>query len=107
MLYENANPFILFEPGGHLDATKAQYIALNEEEVRVTGSKWISSDKYTVKLEGAKLSGYQSTVLTLLREQKYVENATKWTTQLTNFLNNEILNRMKLMPTDYNIRIPH
>ena len=103
MLYENANPFILFEPGGHLDATKAQYIALNEEEVRVTGSKWISSDKYTVKLEGAKLSGYQSTVLTLLREQKYVENATKWTTQLTNFLNNEILNRMKLMPTDYNI----
>ena len=70
LLYENADPFILIEPGGHLDVTKAQYIALNEEEVRVTGSKWIPSDKYTVKLEGAKLSGYQSTVLTLLREHR-------------------------------------
>ncbi len=103
MLYENTNPYILYEPGGHLDVTESQYIALNDEEVRVINSKWVPSNRYTVKLEGAKLSGYQSTVLTLLREQKYVENASKWTNQLTEFLNREILERMQLKPADYSI----
>ena len=103
MLYENADPFILQEPGGYLDVTNAQYVALNEDEVRVTGSIWIPSEKYTVKLEGAKLSGYQSTVLTLLREQRYVENASEWIEKLSFFLNQEIIERMSLKVTDYNL----
>ena len=103
MLYENTNPYILYEPGGHLDVTESQYIALNDEEVRVINSKWVPSNKYTVKLEGAKLSGYQSTVLTLLREQRYVKNAPIWIEQLTKFLEQEILERMKLKSTYYDI----
>jgi len=78
MLYENSDPFILFEPGGHLDVTGADYRALDQSRVRVTGSEWVPSERYTVKLEGARRVGYQSILLTLLRDAHYVENVDTW-----------------------------
>ena len=38
MLYENSDPFILYEPGGHLDVTAARYLALDDRRVRVEGA---------------------------------------------------------------------
>ncbi len=78
MLYENSDPFILFEPGGHLDVTKADYEAIDDTRVGVTGSEWVPSDIYTVKLEGARLAGYQSVSMVLLRDPHYVKNAQIW-----------------------------
>ena len=77
MLYENADPFILHEPGGHLDVTEAAYRA-EPEGVRVEGSVWVPSERYTVKLEGARRAGYQAVLLAVLRERRYVENASAW-----------------------------
>lgn len=77
MLYENSDPFILHEPGGHLDVTGAKYSALDDQSVRVTGSEW-HPGPYTVKLEGARCVGYQSVALTLLRDAHYVQNADRW-----------------------------
>ncbi|MET3663592.1 acyclic terpene utilization AtuA family protein [Caulobacter sp. 1776] len=62
MLYENANPFHLTEPGGVLDVTAARYAALDERRVRVTGSAW-REKPYTLKLEGAGAGGYQTIML--------------------------------------------
>lgn len=78
MLYENSDPFLLYEPGGHLDVTAAQYEALDPRRVRVTGSQWVPSDRYTVKLEGARLAGYQTVSLVLVREPRYVANIRAW-----------------------------
>ncbi|HEX9858745.1 MAG TPA: acyclic terpene utilization AtuA family protein, partial [Paracoccaceae bacterium] len=66
MLYENSDPFILYEPGGHLDVTGATYTALDPRRVRVEGSVWVPG-RYTVKLEGARVAGYQTVGLALLR----------------------------------------
>jgi hypothetical protein len=52
MLYENSDPFRLVEPGGVLDVTEARYVALDERNVRVTGSRFEPAP-YTMKLEGA------------------------------------------------------
>ncbi|MGB0771781.1 MAG: acyclic terpene utilization AtuA family protein [Paracoccaceae bacterium] len=79
MLYENSNPLQLYEPGGHLDVTGATYTALDDRRVRVTGSRWVPSDTYTVKLEGARCGGYQCVSLALIREARYVENIEIWT----------------------------
>ncbi|MGB0735947.1 MAG: acyclic terpene utilization AtuA family protein [Paracoccaceae bacterium] len=79
MLYENSNPLQLYEPGGHLDVTGATYTALDDRRVRVTGSTWVPSDTYTVKLEGARCGGYQCISLALIREPRYVENIEIWT----------------------------
>lgn len=78
MLYENSDPHILYEPGGHLDVRGATYTALNDREVRVTGSEWIVSDRYTVKLEGARRVGFQTVSLVLVRDAHYVKNIRTW-----------------------------
>lgn len=101
MLYENADPFVLHEPGGHLDVTRADYDQIDARRVRVTGSEWVPAADYTVKLEGARLAGYQSTVLVLLREPRYVREAAAWVARLSDFLAGEIGSRMGLAAGDY------
>ena len=78
MLYENSDPYVLYEPGGHLDVTRATYTSLDDRRVRVTGSEWVPSDRYTVKLEGARRAGFQTVSLALVREPRYVENIHAW-----------------------------
>jgi hypothetical protein len=102
MLYENSDPFILYEPGGHLDVTRSRYTALDARKVRVEGSEWHAAP-YSVKLEGARLAGYQTTIIALLRDAHYVENAAKWAAQLQGFLIDLITERMGLAPDSYGL----
>ncbi len=62
MLYENSDPFRLTEPGGVLDVTQAEYVALNDRVVRVTRSRW-EPQPYTMKLEGAGGGRFQTVML--------------------------------------------
>jgi len=78
MLYENADPYILFEPGGYLDVTQASYLALDDQQVRVTGSEWVVSEAYNVKLEGARRVGFQTVSLVLIRDTRYVAHIRDW-----------------------------
>ncbi len=103
MLYENSDPFMLYEPGGYLDVREAQYEALDEKRVRVTGSSWHATEPYTVKLEGAKVAGYQSTIMAILRDERYVLNAKEWLQKLNCFLEADIQKRMNLKTTDYTL----
>ena len=103
MLYENSDPFILYEPGGHLDVSGARYEALDERRVRVTGSEWVPSNRYTVKLEGARIGGYQTTILAILRDERYVANAPEWIEKLSGFVCGQIVERMSLTAADYDL----
>ncbi len=103
MLYENSDPFILYEPGGHLDVTGARYEALDARRTRVTGSEWVPSNRYTVKLEGAKVGGYQTTIMAILRDERYVAHAREWADKLHSFVTREIEKRMGLAPSDYDL----
>lgn len=78
MLYENSDPYVLYEPGGHLDVTGANYTALDDERVRVEGSEWIVSPDYTVKLEGARRAGFQTVSIALVRDPRYVDHIDAW-----------------------------
>ncbi|WP_435258589.1 acyclic terpene utilization AtuA family protein [Thioclava sp. FR2] len=102
MLYENSDPFQLYEPGGYLDVKEAKYHALDQRRVRVEGSKWIPG-RYTVKLEGARIAGYQTTIMAILRDAHYVAHARDWVAKLTQFLDGEIQRRMGLVPEDYSL----
>jgi hypothetical protein len=62
MLYENANPFVLVEPGGVLDVTDAGYVQKDSRTVRVEGSVW-RTGPYTMKLEGASAGRFQTIML--------------------------------------------
>ncbi|NBN77636.1 acyclic terpene utilization AtuA family protein [Microvirga tunisiensis] len=97
MLYENSDPYQLYEPGGYLDVRGARYTALDERRVRVEGSRWVKG-AYTVKLEGARVAGYQTTILAILRNERYVKGARAWIERLSAFLEGEIRSRMGLEP---------
>lgn len=103
MLYENSDPFILFEPGGHLDVTTAHYTALDDRRVRVQGSRWVVADHYDVKLEAARIGGFQTTMLAVIREAHYVANCRQWVASLTAFLEAKISQSMSLTADDYTL----
>ena len=107
MLYENADPYILHEPGGYMDVTYSNYYNIDNKKVRVEGAKWHSSKHYSVKLEGAKIAGYQASLLVLLRDKNYVENVKKWTDKLSIFLKNEIKERMAIDTSEYSMEFRH
>ncbi|MDG1530375.1 MAG: acyclic terpene utilization AtuA family protein [Paracoccaceae bacterium] len=105
MLYENSDPFILYEPGGYLDVTNAKYTAIDETRVRVTGSNWVPSDRYTVKLEGARGAGFQCVLITLLRDAHYVKNASTWANDIIEKCRDKVGARLGLDPNDYEIEL--
>ncbi|MBC7143585.1 MAG: acyclic terpene utilization AtuA family protein [Rhodobacteraceae bacterium] len=104
MLYENSDPFLLHEPGGVLDVTGARYEALDARRVRVEGSVW-RPGPYTVKLEGARIAGYQTVSLTLLRDRRYVGQARTWADQVATRARGDVAARMGLSEDDYTIEL--
>lgn len=67
-LYENADPYVLVEPGGSLNTTAARYLAVSDRAVRVQGGRFVPAEKYTVRIEGASLAGYRSIVIAGIRD---------------------------------------
>ncbi len=59
-LYEKTNPYILPGPGGYLDLHDCKFEQETDNIVRVSGTKFVPSESYTVKLEGAKRIGYRT-----------------------------------------------
>ena len=59
-LYEKTDPCILPGPGGFLDLTDTKFEQETENTVSVSGSKFIPSEAYSVKLEGARKIGYRT-----------------------------------------------
>jgi hypothetical protein len=67
-LYEECNPYEVVEPGGRLVLDDVLYEAVNEHVTMVSGSKWIPAEKYTVKLEGARLDGMRSLAIGVIMD---------------------------------------
>ena len=105
MLYENSDPFILHEPGGHLDVTGARYVALDDTRVRVEGSEWHVADTYTVKLEGARIAGYQTILMATLRDRHYVAHAQAWIDDILKKHAAKVADRMGLDPSGYDVEL--
>ena len=105
MLYENTNPYILYEPGGYLDTTNSKYFAATNRKVCVTDSKWNKSEKYTVKIEGTLLNGFQNIIISILRNKRYVKNAQKWAKDIQDKCSKLVKDRLQLKNKDFSIEI--
>jgi len=81
-LYENADPFMLVESNGTMDLTHAEYAALDDRRVRVSGSRFIPAKTYTVKLEGAEKVGHQSVVIGSIRDPFIIRQIDDWLERL-------------------------
>lgn len=77
-LYENADPFLITEPDGTLDCHGARYEALNDRAVRVHESRFIPSERTTIKLEGAERVGHQAVIIGGVREPYIIRQLDTW-----------------------------
>lgn len=59
-LYEQSNPYLIFEPDGVCDLTSSKFMQVDERTVRVSGSVFHEAEEKTLKLEGVKCSGYRT-----------------------------------------------
>ena len=77
-LYENSTPYELVEPSGVLDTLHAKYEAVSDRAVRVSGSTFRPAQRYTIKLEGAELAGYQSLIVGSVRDPIILRQFDSW-----------------------------
>ena len=77
-LYENSTPYELVEPSGVLHTLNAKYEALSDRAVKVSGSTFKRAERYTIKLEGVELAGYQSIIIGSVRDPIILRQLDSW-----------------------------
>lgn len=105
MLYENADPFRMREPSGTLDTSKARYTAVDDRTVRVEGSEFEAAEQSTIKLEGAAPAGYQTMVMSAIRDPRYLERLDEWCSAVLAHLHGNIRATFGLGPDDYALHL--
>ncbi len=73
-LYEKTNPYQLPGPGGVIDLQRTSFAQENERVVKVSGSKFIPGNPYTIKLEAAKLIGFRTVSIAGARDPVFIAN---------------------------------
>ena len=104
MLYENSAPFLLHEPGCILDVTQADYEALDDRVVRVTGSKLILQP-YTMKLEGASGCGFQTIMLVGIQDREVLANLDRFMAQMHDVLTKRVHETMGSRAGEFDISL--
>ena len=59
-LYEQSNPYLIFEPDGVCDLTNSRFEQVDDRTVRVSGSVFRDVAAKTIKLEGVACTGYRT-----------------------------------------------
>ncbi len=109
MLYENANPVCLTEPGVIIDTSESRYTELEGGRVRVEGTK-IQYVPYTMKLEGSGPMGYQTVSIVGMQDREVMADPYAWILRMTNFVQKKLDNagldhakyRYEVRPYGYN-----
>ena len=78
MLYETVSPYTMREPGGTIAVADAVYTAVDERTVRVEGSRFEPAEQYTVKLEGAAITGYETVSFAGIRDPQVLRSIDEW-----------------------------
>ena len=71
-LYEQADPYTVYEPEGRLDLSAADYTAVDDRRCRVTGAKWHDSTDPCVKIEGARKLGERAVLLAGAADPRFI-----------------------------------
>jgi hypothetical protein len=105
MLYETVNPFEMREPAGTLMVSDAVYTALDERRVRVEGSRFELAGQYTIKLEGARVTGYETMSFTAIRDPHILARIEEWAALMHEVLAGRVRQTLNLDPAEYAVDI--
>lgn len=104
-LYENADPYLHKECSGTLDLSRATFTVVDDISVRVTGSDFIPTDEYTVKLEGAELVGYQTVIIGGIRDPFIIRQLDHWLAEVRQAIDASVARLFgnQISPNDYSV----
>ncbi|MFD9701671.1 acyclic terpene utilization AtuA family protein [Lentzea sp. NPDC059081] len=105
MLYETVNPFEMREPDGTLDVRDAVYTAVDDRVVRVEGSRFHVADQYTIKLEGARISGYETVSFSAIRDPLLLGQIDSWAGFLREMIVSRVRQTLELDPSEYDFDV--
>lgn len=91
LLYENADPFRLVEPGVVVDASEATYRQLEDGRVLVENSKIKHAAQYTMKLEGSSAAGFQTVILVGIRDREVMKAPMAWIKNLSAYMEKRLV----------------
>ena len=76
-LYEQSDPFAVYEPEGRLDLTRATYHAIDDRRTRVIGAMWEDATETWVKIEGSRKVGERAVLLCGTADPKFIAQQDK------------------------------
>ncbi|XRQ08927.1 acyclic terpene utilization AtuA family protein [Actinomadura welshii] len=105
MLYETVDPFEMREPAGTLVVSDAVYTALDERRVRVERSRFEPAGQHTIKLEGARVTGYETMSFTAIRDPRILGRIDEWVALLHEVLAGRVKQTLGLDPSGYGLDV--
>ena len=82
-MYEQTNPYKIYEPDGEIDIEWAEFEQVDERTVRVRGARFFEAEEKTLKLEGVKCVGYRTVCIAAIYDpmtisrMDYIEDVVK------------------------------
>jgi len=73
-MYEQGNPFLLYEPEGIVDIRGADFEQADRQSVRVSGSSFKPTPSLKIKLEGARRIGARAFTIAGARDRHVIQN---------------------------------
>ena len=72
-MYEQTNPYMIYEPDGAINLESSQFEQIDERTVRITGARFDEAEKKTLKLEGVKCVGYRTVCIAGIYDPMTIE----------------------------------
>ena len=104
-LYEQSNPYLIFEPDGVCDLTNSKFTQIDERTVRVSGSEFRAADEKTLKIEGVKCSGYRTICPATIYDAETIENIDLIVNTVTGFVKENAKNTLPENSYDINFKL--
>ncbi|MFJ9778936.1 acyclic terpene utilization AtuA family protein [Amycolatopsis sp. NPDC101161] len=101
MLYETADPHRMREPDGTLDVSAAEYTAVDDRIVRVTGSEFHRAAQHTIKLEGARITGYETMSFSAIRDPLVLAEIDTWAELMRTLITQRVGQTLGLADGEY------
>ena len=93
-LYEQSNPYLIFEPDGVCDLTNSKFEQVDERTVRVTDSIFKVAEEKTLKLEGVKCSGFRTICPATIYDTETIKNIDLIINTVTEFVKENTKNTL-------------
>jgi hypothetical protein len=100
-LYEQSDPFTVYEPEGALNLAAARYEAVDDRRSRVSGATWTETIDPTIKMEGAIRIGERAVLLAGAADPRFIANCKDLLPKLAELVRDLVCEDQ---PQDYTLR---